>query len=86
MLPWDSWHASDLLQDGQPAPEELRLLDSVASVTALPSPPLTKLRRLYAADDRLHAPQTVTSFTNLPRPPEGRPSPTAPMTRRDPTP
>ncbi|MDT0346403.1 transglutaminase-like domain-containing protein [Streptomyces litchfieldiae] len=63
MLPWDSWGASDLLENGEPAAGELRLLDSVAAVTGLPGPPLAELRRIFTSDDRLRVPAAVTSYT-----------------------
>lgn len=65
LLKWDYWGLMEKPL-AELTPEDLALLDQVASLGAMPGTlAYDKLRALYEAAPELHVPQTIRSFPNL---------------------
>ena len=62
-LPWDGWGLVDA-RDDELTPEDLALLDRLATLTAGQVPEYAAVRALYANDDRLRVPRAVNSYVD----------------------
>jgi hypothetical protein len=60
MLLWEDWGVPD--SRSAPGPDELPVLDELATLTGQPSPPLAGLRSAYRRPE-FAVPDTVTSYS-----------------------
>lgn len=62
LLPWDCWGV--ILNESLDNPEDLAVLDEVASLTAEDVPNFADVRARYETDPRFHVNGTIMSFVN----------------------
>jgi hypothetical protein len=65
-LQWDAW---GLIGNDPSSPEELELLDRVASLTTVVHPDFQQVRAIYENEPELRVPPTITSYDPLGGPP-----------------
>lgn len=62
LLPWDCWGV--ILHERIDHPDDVRLLDEIAAMTAADAPEFEQVRIRYQADERLRMDGTLLSFVN----------------------